>query len=658
MPYEADDNYGSSTDPKPARVKADPSLWWTCKDDDLARQIHAVGEMLWEADANRRAETSKSLRRFGGKQLRGLFQGRDPAPDLDNARLNLTKAVTETLQAKIGTIRPRCKILVNGADYSLMQRAKKLQRFIDGSFRQLEVYRQLPLYFRDGCLSNAGVMYFYVDTAKRCIRMERVFPLELLVDHLEAVNGNPCNLFRIKFMDKDVLKGIFPDKAREIEDLAPISYEDIPEFVDIQGDGDAQSIGLRQTRIVKVYEAWHLAYYKADGTKVDGLRAVASENCLLGSEPWCYDYFPFEFFYWSAPVRGFWGDSAVGEIRGLEREVNTLLQKIQRAMRLVGQPWIFNPNGAKVKPAKITNETALIIPYDGPQPQTVQTFQPIHPQIIEQLWTLQAKAYAQLGTNELQVSATKPPGIDSGRGLEQLSEEHLVRFKHVSQSLEQVVACGFSRQILRCAKELDAYLKDHGVKEGYVIHAQTGKSVLKLPWAECEISPDDFWIETWPTSALPITPAGRTQEVERWQANGWITPSRAQTLLEFPDLESEANITTADNDLLDWQLEQMLEEGKQVFPEPRQDLQNALTRGSYALLRGVVTGVPEENLGLLRDFLTAVEELMPKPTPAAPPVTSPSPADAGMGAPGPMGPGAPTPGMPPGPGAPAPGTLQ
>jgi hypothetical protein len=636
-------------------IRPNPSQWWTLSGDELANMVWSVGCTLWEADANRRVETEKNLRRFGGRTLRGLFQGRDPAPDVDNARINLTKAVTETLMAKVGSIRPRPKILVNGADYALTVRAKKLQRFLDGAYRQIEIYRKVPLFFRDALLSNAGVMHFYADVARRRTAAERVFCLELLVDHLESVNGNPENLFRIKFIDKDVLKAIFPKKAGAIEELAPISYEDIPEFVDY--DDTAPIPGLRQNRMVKIFEAWHLARYAEDGTCIPGRRVVAAQNCLLGECAWKEDYFPFVLFYWSAPVRGFWGDSAVAEIRGMERECNTLLQKVQRAMRLVGQPWIFNPNGARVKPAKLTNETALIIPYDGPQAPTVQTFQPIHPQIIEQIWTLQAKAYAQLGTNELQVSATKPPGIDSGRGLEQLSEEHLVRFKHVSQALEDCVATQFARQIVRCARELDEALRDQGVREGYVIHAEANHTQLKIPWKEAALTPDDFWIETWPTSVLPITPAGRTEEVERWQANGWISPSRAQRLLEFPDLDSERNLTTADDDLLDYQFECMLEDGRPMFPEPRQDLQKALERGTYTLSRGIVQKVPAERLDYLRDFLAACEELLIPPAPPEPPpgVGLPEPGPAPGPEPAPNG--AMSAGPPPVGAAPAPGPM-
>jgi hypothetical protein len=137
---------------------------------------------------------------------------------------------------------------------------------------------------------------------------------------------------------------------------------------------------------------------------------------------------------------------------------------------------------------------------------------------------------------------------------------------------------------------------------------------------------------------LPITPAGKTQEVERWQANGWLTPERAQELLEFPDLDSEANLTKADSDLLEYQLAQMLEDGKDVLPDPRQDLGKALARGTYALEHGMIVGVPSDNLDKVRSFLNACEDYQAMAAAAAAP---PPPDGAGTVA-GPAGPMAPT----------------
>lgn len=621
-------------------MKSESRLWWELKGDDLAKEVSSIGATLWEADSARRTEIEKNLRRFGGKTLRGLFISRDPSPDTDNIRLNITKAVTETLMAKVGSNRPRPRILTTGGDHALRMRAKKLQRFLDGTFKQAGIYKLTPLVFRDALLCGTGVTNFYAHCGKKQVVAERVFPAEILVDHLEGIDGTPQSMWRVKVIDRDKLAAMFPSKRKAIAGLAAVTEEDMP--VDLGQDSDARS-----DRMVRVFEAWHLALFAEKGL-IPGRRVMVAGDILLCDDEWEHDFFPFEFFHWSAPVRGFWGDSAVAEIRGLEKEVNTLLQKVQRGMALAGQPWILSPRIAKVKPGKLTNESGLIVEYDGMTPPTIQTFQPVHPQLIEQMWTLHAKAFEQLGTNEYQASATKPSGIESGRGLEQLSEEHLVRFKHVSQGFEDMVATSFSRQLVRCATQLDEELKATGTKEGFVVRAVANKTHIKLSWSECKLSPDDFFMETWPASVLPLTPSGKTEEVERWMQMGVVDPARARTLLDFPDLESETDVVTSDRELCEWQLEQMLDEGKQINPEPRQDLSWALQRGTFALEKAMQDGTPPAHLDLLRTFLNACDDYLTPPMPApemAAPGMAPPMAAPPMGPPG-VPPAPPMPGMP------------
>lgn len=623
----------------------DTELWWELGDEKIGKAVSALVDELWHLDLYRRNEAEKSIRRFGGKTMRGLFEGRELLFDRDNLRLNVTKAVTETLTAKIGTNRPRPKILTDGANHSLRLRAKKLQKYVDGIYQQAEVYAKCPMKFRDALIFGTGVTYFYANVGERKVECERVFPLEMLVDPVDAVNGEPRQIFRIKFLDKGVVKRMAPDKAAEIEDQKPLDAENLPEF---WTDG-------RATRMVRVVEAWYRADYDLDGNLVPGKHVLACGDVTLVAEDYNYTEFPFEFFHWTKPTRGFWGDSAVSEIRGIEKEINRLLQHIQKSMRLAGMPWVLAPAESKVKHDKLTNEVASIIKYEGPTPPTIASFQAVHPQVMEHLWALYAKAFETLGTNQMQAAAIKPPGIDSGRALEQLGEEHLVRFKTVSKDFEDIVGRRFAQQFVRVARELDETLRDRGVKDGYVIRAVNNKTTLKLQWSDCAIGSDDFFLQTWPTSVLPITPSGRTEEVERWQQNGWITAQRAQDLLEFPDLESESNLTKADSELLEWQLEQMLDDGKDVVPEPRQNLDQAMQRGTYALEFGMRTNVPEAHLDKLRVFLNAIEELQQAAAAAAAPPPSPMGTIPGMPMPaGALGPTSPQgmPGMPP---VPAPG---
>jgi hypothetical protein len=624
-------------------IEGSDGQWWELGDRDIGPAVAQLGSRLWDYDSARRYEVETNLKRFGGKTLRGLFYGRDQIFDKRNLRLNMTKAITESLTAKVGKNRPRPTVLTDGGNWSLRRRGKQLQKFLDGSYQQAEIYQKIPLMFRDALLSGTGVMHFFPKFGRMQPGVERVFPLELLVDPVGAVNGDPQELVRVKVIERERLNRMIPGHREEIYDSARVPLDELPQYEDVP-NGNPE--------MVRVWEAWRLADYTNEGELVPGRRVIAVSSGTLLTEEYEDDFFPFEFFHWSPPVRGFWGDSAVGEIRGIEQEVNTLLQSTQKAMRLTGQPWVLTPDTAKVKTDKLTNEAGLIVKYSGMTPPTVVSFQPQHPSVMQQANYLYGKGFEILGTNENQASGTKPPGIDSGRALEQLSEDHLVRFETQARAFEDVVGRSFARQILRVAEKLDEHAKANG-KEGYVLRAVANKTTLKIQWADAKLSPDDFFLQTFPTSILPHTPAGRTEEVERWQQNGWINPQQAQQLLDFPDLDSVANVLKADQDLLEGQLEQMLDEGKDITPEPRQNLANALQWGTYSLEKGLTDGTPEEHLEKLRVFLNAIDDMQQQ-------AKAEADAQAALAAqsqpqPGTMpGAGAPPPGAPPAiPGVPA-----
>jgi hypothetical protein len=643
----------------------DLNRWWELNDDAAGTAVGTIGRKLWDLDLPRRTEIETNLKRFGGMSLRGR---RDILSDRRTLRLNLTKSVTETLTAKVGKNRPRPTILTDGGDFALRQRGKLLQRFLDGAYQQAEIYSKTPLMFRDAMLFGTGCMHFFPHMGKKQICAERVFPTEILVDPVEAMNGAPRQILRVKTIDRGVVERMFPKKKAVVDASSFVPLEDSPQ-VYIE---DAQSA---QT-MIQVFEAWYLADTDVEGNDVCGRHVIATDAGTLYADEYDEDFFPFEFFHWTKPLLGFWGDSAVGEIRGLEQEVNTLLQSVQSAMKRAGMPWCMVPDSAKVRTEKLTNEAGLLVRYQGQIPPSVQAFQPVHPQVIQQMWTLYGKAFEILGTNENQAAGIKPPGIESGRALEQLSEDHLVRFDDVSKHFEDLVGRRFARQMLRVAEELDEHCRGgeaydeetegEGDGKGFVLRAINNKTTLKIRWCDAKIAPDDFFMQTFPTSILPHLPSGRTQEVERWQQNQWVTPQKARQLLDFPDLAGAQDVGTADQDLLEWQLDQMLQSGKDIAPEPRQDLQNAMQWGTYCLELGMRDGTPEAHLDKLRTFLNAIDDLTQQATqaaqaqpgmppgmppdggmPALPPGLEGPPGLAGMPGGAPGGPPGMQPGMPP-----------
>ncbi len=632
----------------------DTTEWWGLPREDkpksrskLAQAMTEVAKAVWEQDSWRRAESEKNLRRYSQRGLVGLFGLNGFAPDQDNLRVNVSKNVVETLVSKVGSVRPRPKFLTSGADWSQRRRVKQLQRFVDSVIKASDLHGEGKKCFRHALIHGTGVMEHCHDLGKQEVVNRSVFPLELCVDELEAVDGRPFNLFRCRFLDRQVLKAWLPEFKGAIDRLPAADPALMPK------DKTSDTVYSRSRSMVQVWEAWHLATTTLDGELVCGRRVMACEDFQICDDEWEHDYFPFSFFHWTPPQRGFWGDSALAEVRGLEKECNVLLQKAQRAMQLVGQPWILKRKGDKVTQEKITDEVALQVEYDGQVPPQVVVHQAINPQIIDHAFQLQRKAFEQLGTNEQQVAGLKPAGIESGRGLEQLSEEHLMRFKSVTQDYEKFLAMDCSRQILRVAKELDEALKERG-KPGYVVKNSAGRARLKISWSDAAVSPDDLTTEVWPVSSLPQSPAGKTEEVERWQTNGWITPQRAMTLLEFPDLDSEIDLQAADTDLVEYQLEQTLELGKDCLPEEVQNIAYAKQRFVYAIERAIQDDCPQDHLDKARLFLEALKameaSLAPPPAPQMMGGPGPVPGVVGPAA-NPLGAPMPPPGIPVGGGA-------
>lgn len=642
-----DSQYEQDYNDVAAGLNANP--WWVLagkrvKQEDIAAAITAKGEALWRDDEVRRDETNVNIKRYSGRSMRGVHQG---AAISHEARMNVAKPAVDTLTSKIGASKPRPRIITDGANYAVKERARMLQRFVDGCHNKYKIASLTKENFRDAMVCDAGIFHAFPNIGKGEIEAERVFPTEILVDSVSGVDRNPQDLFRVKFISVDVLSNMCPGSRKEILQLPTVKNEDLPEYVKEKYEG----AGLRRQscRMVRIYEAWHLADYELSGEIVPGRHVLAAGNVLLLNEEWKHTVFPFAIYYYNKPMRGFWGESAVGEIRGLEHEANRLLQKVQRAMRVAGQPWLLRHQDDRGLPP-VTDEIGLEVLYKNPNSKPeIKTFQPAHPALMNQVIQLRSLAFEQLGVNDQQIAAIKPAGIESGRGLEQLSEEGLVRFKDANQEFEQFVAQDVTRVLILAAEQLDTGMRKHRGK-GFTLSATVEGDYRRFNWADCCMDSASYDIQTWPASSLPLTPAARNEEVGRLLESNLITQPTAQQLLDLPDIESERDLLAAPSRFIDWQLSEMLEKGNAMSPDERQDLHLALQRVTMAYLDAVRNGVSAERIALLETYLDLCEAKLVPATPIEPSQAGIEPIDPMI--PGAVGP-APT-GLSVAPAAPAP----
>lgn len=636
------------------------SVWYESDAESVAGLLGAEATRLLHEDEGRLANLERNLQMYGGTRARCIRPWQSPlnlrgsvegAWNADKLRLNVVRAATDTVTAKVGKLRPRPTFLTDGGDWSTQRRAKNLQRFMDGAYHQADVYELSMDCFRDAMVLGTGVIHPYADGQR--VAAERVPCWELFVDRADGLYGKPRCLLRIKWVARNQISSLYPGHESADVDPTTKTY-------------DTDVVGAVREGYVRVIEAWCLPvcpqdeigqydkrsdakHYDRDYCAHHGRHVVLVGAGVACDEDWACREFPFTFLYWSKPQQGFWGDAAIKEVFGLQVEINKLLQFIQEAMQKTAQPFVMRRKGAIITPAEVTNLVAQVYDVEtdgGPLSEAFQivSFQSVHPQVMQHLWMLYSKAFEILGSNQLAASASAPPGLESGRALEQLAEEHSERFMTVSRHFEYVFGEATARQLIRVAKEIDASLKAAGKAEGYVIRAPNGRATIKLKWQDVEIDEDGFIIQVFPTSVLPTTPAARIQEVERMAAAQWVSPTEARRMLDFPDLRADTDLATADHDNLMRQLELMLEDGQSVQPEPYQDLAEAIRVAQQSILRAQAEGAPEDHIDLVRDFISLAEGLLKRtqvPNPA-PPVGafSAAPAGAPPGAPNAVPPGA------------------
>lgn len=604
---------------------ANDTSWWAQPTELVHESVMVNAKHLENLDGDRIARYEKYLRLYGGTKRLGVRPWEIAGPALesfsttvDKLRLNVVKAAIDTVTAKVGKLRPRPTFVTTGGMWSDKKRAKDLQKFTDGAYHQSDVYQRAPEMFRDAMIFGTGALHVYSRNSK--FACERVPIWELFVDRTEAHTGNPRNLWRIKYVGLDTLCQEFGDDEELLAKLE--SLETAPNDEDAEY-GDTET----SAKLVKIVECWYISTgrgaiagpqnnepnknseFSVSAVPAKGRHTIAVDGLTLVDEHYEHDNFPFTFFHWTSPVTGFWGISAVEDIIGIQVEINKLLQTVQRSMALVGRPWILTFNGNGVQPSKITNEVAQIFNVTGTQEPVVQTFQSVHPQVLSHLWELYAKAFEILGSNQLAASATAPPGLESGRALERLSEEHSERFMTASRAFEYAIGDHLAQHLIRVAKELDAV-----VPGGMKIKAPDGRVAIDLDWKSVVLDNDAFIIQVFQTSTLPTHPSARMAELERLQEAQVIDATEFRRLLDMPDLERSSDLAIAPILLIEKQLETMLWKEKPQIPLPFQDLDRALAMSQNELQLAILEGAPNSATRLLRDYITVCQALIEKRT--------------------------------------------
>lgn len=567
---------------------------WYIKDGkELCDSLYSYVKTLRTDQQYRQDQNYQNMRLYGNMEVFALknyayYRAEASSAIQNRVTLNIVQSMIDTVVSKISKNRPKPSFLTDGGDWSMQRRAKKLTQFVEGQFYASDFYDKRFMALQDSCIFGTGALKFY--RTDKDIKIDRVFIDELTVDETEAAYGEIRQLHQTKLIDKDVLKAMFPDKAKEID---VVTAQEISYY--------ASNTQPQRNEVVEVIESWHLPSVKGAD---DGKHAIVIDKLTLFEEPYNRDYFPFLFWRWGVRPTGFWGQGIAEQLTGIQLEINKILRTIQVSMHLVSVPKIFVEASSKVVSSHLNNKVGGIIKYVG-QPPIEGKLGTIPPDLFNHLDRLYARAYEIVGVSQLSAQAAKPQGLNSGKALREYNDIESERFMSVQQRDEQTV--------VHAAKMLVDLAKDIYEEFGeYKIKTKGTRGMEELDWADVNLDDDKYIMQVFPVSALSKTPAGRMQDVQDLMGMGFLDKADAMKLLDYPDLKQFYNFANAGVEDIERTIEDFIEKGVYQTPEPYQNLQLGITKMQQAYLMYRSANAPEERLDLFRRWIEDAQALMSK----------------------------------------------
>ncbi len=567
----------------------DVTWWEDANEDRRASIVCDVAGRLWQDQQVTREGMLRAARMYGSLPMMGLSPRLYRQRSMTRGRrlaFNVVKSVINTYVAMVTKDRPKVSFVTSGGDDTMQRRAKKLEKFVDGTCYDQSLHIQAYQIARDSALFTFGICKFFKDVTdpkKPRVGIERTLPWEWLFDDQEAADGKPPNGYHVKFMDKRAFARANPEHAGAI--MAHASgggFDDVGESVD-------------QVNLVEwcvVIEAWHLP--PDSETPGRHVIAVVGVEEPIVDEPWTYHRFPAEILYRERPVQGIHGESLADELAPLQVEMSRMLMSIQRAQMYAVGHWLIEEN-SMVNTNAIDDVVASQIKYRG-TPPTYHAVSPVAPDVYGHLDRIWGRAFELVGVPQMSAAGQKPAGINSGKGLLVYAEVTSTRFKPCYAEYQDWYM-RVAQQIIHLAAEIAEDHKDFTVRA-------PGKMMDAVKWADVHMREEEYVLAMYPTNFLAEEPAAKLSQVQDMLNSGMLPDAReGRRLLAMPDDEAARSYEDASYDNVMEAARQIIEEGEYFGPVGQMDLKDAIRWMQMIFLKSRYNKVAPEKLDMMMRWI-------------------------------------------------------
>lgn len=593
--------------------------WYSLAKNEAHDALKASVDETLSAERQRIQAQLEILRLY--KQRLGPFSGM--TIDRRTSR-NTLRSVVKTVHSRLIAMKPIPFYCPSGGDAELRERLELLNTAVAGLFHSTGFEdKYASMWCLHGILLGTGFVKAYAQGSK--VVVEKVYPYEVLIDPLDGLYGEPRSMYQLRWVDKPVLKELFPSKKQA--DAVTRASVERPEWAYwVRGIGEP----------VRVVEAWHLPDEDGEG----GRHVISTSAGTLVDEEYAYDDFPIVPFQYSDPEVGFWADGVGQNLFGRQMEINRITEAVRETIRRLAWPRVLIPNGCEVSESQIDNTIGALINFTGAPPQ-VQVPPPLTREAVQYLSDLVASCYEDEGVSQYAAQAQKPAGIQSGRALRIVADQQDGRLREPGEKWT-AARTRFGAALVRAQRE--AAKADP--KQPILFTSVKKRETTSILWSNVDVDDSSLKLVTQPVSSLPQTPAAKAALLEELynSGSGVITLEEYRDGIDLPDIAALTDGAKAPRRAIENILDTIVKTGNYSPPEPFFPLPLARQLGLQRYCLEYTQNTPEPILALLRRWCmesrdqmlkmlaeeAAAQQPPPPPQPVAPTGAEMAPQGAEM----------------------------
>lgn len=591
--------------------------WWTASKADVAAQLGAWCDNIERGDWTRRWANLTFYRYLTGRPTAptSFNYSATARPSAVNVysrarweapRYNVLKQCSDALGARVYKERPFVQVCPIAGDFKARVKSKKLSRWLDASFYDLELWPLIEQCGEDARTWGTAFVKVDVNPADKKIRRTRILQDEIIIDENECNAGPPQRLALRIFVNRDDLVHAYGDNPEALQAImhAPKATNGLYFGSDID-----------YTNVVVLREGWSLPRGKQKGRYV-----LAVGNYALADTEWTRESFPLAKLVFSDVSTSWFGMGMPEMVLGLQREVDRVMAAAWENMRRAAWPRILLGAGSNVNPGSLGDKSNGIVTYAGVKPEFIfpeamspDMFRYLEDTIrrIKEVFRMNDQATMGVPRRELSGTAIeKAEIVDDSAHLPQL--QHLEDF---------VVDIGVL--LIEAAEQCHPTVR------------LPGRTVQEIKWDDVAISKNSYSLRAFPVGRLSKDMATRQKQIDIWFAQGKISKATSMRLEQVPDIDGFLDLANASGDYVESVLDMMVEEGEYDPPTGYEDPAAAHEMAQSRYLQEKKMKTPQDRLDLILKYIAALEQLMdetePAPAPAMPPGMAPAPPLTGMG---------------------------